>query len=75
MPAAAARRTTTAIVWKCCAELDSIQSFSSGSTVTASLVVLRTARVELACGSNFTRRHPARDITHLLADVVVPGAS
>ena len=72
MPAAAARTTTTAIVWKCCAELDSIKSFSGGSTVTASLVVLRTARVEPACGIDLLRCHPARDVTHLLADVVVP---
>src|SRR6516162_10249831 len=74
MPAAAARTTTTAIVWKCCGELDSIQSFSGGSTVTASLVVLRTARVEPACGIDLLRCHPARDVAHLLADVVVPSA-
>ena len=35
---------------------------------------LRTARIELACRTDFRRCHPARDVAHLLADVVVPSA-
>src|SRR5205814_6591315 len=35
---------------------------------------LRTARIELACRTDFRRCHPARDVAHLLADVVTPGA-
>src|SRR6266849_5661554 len=35
---------------------------------------LSTIRVELACGGDFRRCHSARDVPHLLADVVAPGA-
>ena len=35
---------------------------------------LSTFRVKLACCSDFGRCHPARDVAHLLADVVAPGA-
>jgi len=47
---------------------------SHGSAVIANFAGLRTARIKLACGTDFRRRHPARDVAHLLADVVVPGA-
>jgi hypothetical protein len=34
----------------------------------------RAARIEFAGGSNFSRCHPARDVAHLLADIVAPSA-
>ena len=34
----------------------------------------RTVSVEPACGGDFVGCHPARDVAHLLANVVVPGA-
>jgi hypothetical protein len=37
------------------------------------LYVLPTLRVEPACGIDFFWSHPARDVAHLLADVVAPG--
>jgi hypothetical protein len=38
------------------------------------LHVLWTVRAEPARGIDFRRCHPTRDVAHLLADIVAPGA-